>query len=521
MFKNKVKAETMLTRSDMRFYIGGSSAGTVAGGFYGRFMTLYRYRIGITPWKLGIVGTISNVWDAINDPILGAWLDHRKPGKGGKYTPMVRYMALPVAAFTIIPMLIPTGLSEFSKLAYILVFSIIGDIVGTLFSASNNAILARVSPLSSDRSKIVFWNQIFNEVAGLIPQGIFLLADEKNMQRINNKTGINYTFESLVKTLTVIIGVFIHPFIGLGGFVKEKVVVKEPEISFVKELTLVLHNRTLMLSVIGALVGNFSVKMNEYYFFQYMDVGFSWFGKSIDGLNALAIFGILTSIPAAIGLPFTYKVITKYGQKTTIQLLQLSTIISNTIAYFIGYKGQRFFFSMIVLALSTFCRSWHGPAFTTLMLDSIDEIEYKTGSRNEASTFAVRGVLLKLVGGLGALSDGISLSLLDFDPKPENGVVQITDTFKRRAWPFMMLGPVASALWQFITYSFINFTGERKARIQDELRERRALQAAQYENQNTEISDSSAEATESPETAEPNETAKNTETIESNDRQEG
>lgn len=473
----------MLTRSDMRFYIGGSSAGTIAGGFYGRFMTLYRYRIGITPWKLGVVGTISNVWDAINDPILGAWLDHRKPSEGGKYTPMVRYMALPVAIFTLISMLIPTGLSEFSKLVYVLVLSIIGDIVGTLFSASNNAILARVSPLSSDRSKIVFWNQIFNEMAGLIPQGIFLLADEKNMQRINKKTGINYTFESLVITLTVIIGVFIHPFIGLGGFVKEKVIVKEPEISFVKELTLVLQNRTLMLSVIGALVGNLSVKMNEYYFFQYMDVGFNWFGKSIDGLNALAIFGILTSIPAAIGLPFTNKVITKYGQKATIQLLQLSTIIANTLAYFIGYKGNRFFFSMIVLALSTFCRSWHGPAFTTLMLDSIDEIEYKTGSRNEASTFAVRGVLLKLVGGLGALSDGISLSLLDFDPKPENGVVKITDTFKRRAWPFMMLGPVVAALWQFITYSFINFTGERKARIQEELRERRALQAAQYDEQ--------------------------------------
>jgi glycoside/pentoside/hexuronide:cation symporter, GPH family len=471
----------------MRFYIGASSAGTIAGGFYGKFMTLYRYRIGITPWKLGIVGTISNVWDAVNDPILGAWLDHRKPGKGGKYTPMVRYMAIPVAVMSLISMLIPLGFSEFSKLAYILSLAIVGDIFGTLFGASNNAILARVSPLSSDRSKIVFWNQIFTEVAGLIPQGIFLLADEKNMERIKNKTGINYTFESLVKTLTVFIGIFIHPFIGLGGFVKEKVVSDEPQISFLRELTLVLQNRTLMLSVIGSLVSNLSVKMNEYYFFQYMDVGFHWFGKSIDGLNALAIFGVLTSIPAALGLPFTNKVITKYGQKTTIQLLQLSTIVSNTIAYFIGYKGQRFFFSMIVLALSTFCRSWHGPAFTTIILDSIDEIEYKTGSRNEASTFAVRGVLLKLVGGLGALSDGVSLSLLDFDPKPANGVVQITDTFKKRAWPFYMLGPVAAALWQFITYSFINFTGEKKARIQAELRERRALQAIQRDESNSEI----------------------------------
>ena len=484
----------------MRFYIGASSAGTIASGFYGKFMTLYRYRIGITPWKLGIVGTISNIWDAANDPIIGAWLDHRKPGKGGKYTPMVRYMAIPVAFMSLISMLIPLGFSEFSKLTYILVLAIVGDIFGTLFGSSNNAILARVSPLSNDRSKIVFWNQIFTEIAGLIPQGIFLLADEKNMQRIKNKTGINYTFESLVKTLTVIIGIFIHPFIGLGGFVKEKVVSDEPQISFLRELTLVLQNRTLMLSVVGSLVANLSVKMNEYYFFQYMDVGFHWFGKSIDGLNALAIFGILTSVPAALGLPFTNKVIKRFGQKTTIQILQISTIISNTLAYFIGYKGQRFFFSMIVLALSTFCRSWHGPAFTTIILDSIDEIEYKTGSRNEASTFAVRGVMLKLVGGLGALSDGVSLSLLDFNPKPANGVVKITETFKKRAWPFYMLGPVAAALWQFITYSFINFTGEKKARIQAELRERRALQAAKRENPEAEDTDEPTEATEPSET---------------------
>ena len=369
-----------------------------------------------------------------------------------------------------------------------------------MFGSSNNAILARVSPLSNDRSKIVFWNQIFTEIAGLIPQGIFLLADEKNMQRIKSKTGISYTFESLVKTLTVIIGIFIHPFIGLGGFVKEKVVSDEPQISFLRELTLVLQNRTLMLSVVGSLVANLSVKMNEYYFFQYMDVGFHWFGKSIDGLNALAIFGILTSVPAALGLPFTNKVIKRFGQKTTIQILQISTIISNTLAYFIGYKGQRFFFSMIVLALSTFCRSWHGPAFTTIILDSIDEIEYKTGSRNEASTFAVRGVLLKLVGGLGALSDGVSLSLLDFNPKPANGVVKITETFKKRAWPFYMLGPAVAALWQFITYSFIDFTGEKKARIQAELRERRALQAAKRENPEAKDTDEPTEATEPSET---------------------
>lgn len=481
LFAKKEKAETLLTRSDMRFYIGGTSAGTVAGGFYGKFTQLYRYRIGITPWKLGIVGTISNIWDAVNDPILGAWLDHRKPGKYGKYAPMVRYMAIPVAMVSIAGMLVPTGLGEFAKLAWVLCWSIFGDLFGTLFSASNNAILARVSPLSNDRTKIVFWNQIFNEGAGLIPQGIFLLADEKNMKRVQSATGIRYTFESLVITLTLVIGVLIHPFIGLGGYVKEKVVVDEPEISFLRELTLVLKNRTMMLSVIAALVANLTVKMDEYYFFQYMDVGFHWFGKNIDGLNALAIFGILTSVPAVIGLPFTNKVIKRYGQKNVIQFLQYSTIISNTLAFFVGYKGQRFFFSMIILALSTFCRSWHGPAFQTMILDSIDEIEYKTGSRNEASTFAVRGVLLKLVGGLGALTNGISLSLLKFDPEPVNGKVIITDTFKKRAWPFYMLGPVAAALWQLITYSFIDFTGEKKARIQAELRERRALQAAQRE----------------------------------------
>lgn len=484
LFKKKEKEETMLTSSDLRFYIGGSVAGTIAGGFYGKFQTLYRYRIGITPWKLGVVGTISNIWDAVNDPILGAWLDHRKPGKNGKYAPMVRYMAIPVAIVSLVSTLVPLGFSEFSKLAYILILAFLGDIFGTLFGASNNAILARVSPLSNDRSKIVFWNQIFNEVAGLIPQGIFLLADEKNMQRIQSATGVNYTFEGLVSTLALIIGIFIHPFVAFGGFVKEKVVVDEPKISFLRELTLVLKNRTMMLSVIAALVSNITVKMDEYYFFQYMDVGFNWFGKDIDGLNALAIFGILTSIPAALGLPFTNKVIKKYGQKNVIQFLQYSTIISNTLAFFIGYKGQRFFLSMIILALSTFCRSWHGPAFQTMILDSIDEIEYKTGSRNEASTFAVRGVLLKLVGGLGTLTSGISLSLLKFDPKPVNGVVVISDTFKKRAWPFLMLGPVASALWQLITYSFIDFTGEKKARIQGELRERRALQTAQRTEDN-------------------------------------
>ena len=134
--------------------------------------------------------------------------------------------------------------------------------------------------------------------------------------------------------------------------------------------------------------------------------------------------------------------------------------------------------------------------------------------------------MLKLVGGLGALSDGVSLSLLDFNPKPENGKVIITETFKKRAWPFMMLGPVAAALWQFITYSFINFTGERKANIQAELRERRALQAAQRENPDAEDTAEQAdesdasESTQTTETAEKPETTENSETTEPVDSKE-
>ena len=58
--------------------------------FYGLigYMTTYFTDIGITAALVAIVALITKVWDAINDPIIGALIDARKSTKGGRFYSM-------------------------------------------------------------------------------------------------------------------------------------------------------------------------------------------------------------------------------------------------------------------------------------------------------------------------------------------------------------------------------------------------------------------------------------------------
>ena len=50
----------------------------------------YTLILQVNPFHVGILLLITKIWDAVNDPIIGASVDSRKATKGGKLIPGIR-----------------------------------------------------------------------------------------------------------------------------------------------------------------------------------------------------------------------------------------------------------------------------------------------------------------------------------------------------------------------------------------------------------------------------------------------
>ena len=64
---------------------------------------------------------ITKIWDAINDPIIGALIDARKSTKGGRFIPWIKAFSIPMAIMCVIGFLDVSSFDYKLNLIYILV----------------------------------------------------------------------------------------------------------------------------------------------------------------------------------------------------------------------------------------------------------------------------------------------------------------------------------------------------------------------------------------------------------------
>ena len=91
--------------------------------FYGLvgYMTTYFTDIGITAALVAIVALITKVWDAINDPLIGALVDsHKNTGKG-KFIPWIKFFAFPTAVLCVLGFVNVSNFAYGARLAYMFI----------------------------------------------------------------------------------------------------------------------------------------------------------------------------------------------------------------------------------------------------------------------------------------------------------------------------------------------------------------------------------------------------------------
>ena len=214
------------------FYGGGGQA--LIGVLYFFFLT---NTIGLRPALAGVVTLISEIWDAISDPLMGVISDNTKTKMGRRRPYILAGGCLLAIAFALI-FLPVSGMDEIWKFIYCAATYLFYNTVSTVIAVSYSSMSAEISKNSEERDIANVLRLVVSTASGaictLLPS---LVLDSYNSGKID------------ITTLYLIVGVgfgilFALPVILCAIFVEERVDVPDEKRSFtIRTLIEPLKNR--------------------------------------------------------------------------------------------------------------------------------------------------------------------------------------------------------------------------------------------------------------------------------------
>lgn len=454
---------------DDGYYVPNRDILNYAVGLTGQNMT-YAYVSGwlryfcinilhIAPDKVGSLFSFTYIWDAINDPVVGAVIDRRKHKAYNKLRPYLLYLP-PVIGVLSMLMFFNVPFDEQGRAIYIFLVYIVWDFFYTFQDVGLWGMIAVSTPRSDERGKIAQWVSI-GAGAGFAVAGIF-----QQVRGMLNNMGLDdiYVF--------MIFGIIF----GLGGEllsirahkIKELIDDDSPKESVLKSLTVLRHNPTLLLISLARFSLAVSPKIQNAYFFENA-ITFT------DGKQLEFLFGLLSGIPGTFAIFFANKIAEKIGgMKKVLILSQVMAISLRLIAFFVGFDSwPKFFIMCLLISLINIPGSLMDIAHRSLTSNSIDEVELKTGLRTEGVSFSMQNFTTKMQNAASTFIEGKVLSYLKYDSYASQSGLKQNAKFIKWQWPMFMLGPVVGAILYLIAVSFIKDSKEHRAEVERQLKERK------------------------------------------------
>lgn len=469
-----------LSNREILTYSAGAMGQAISSGFTSGRIT-YFYENHIVPGKdahyVGKIMTASIIWDAVNDVLVGGYVDRRPHKQYEKMKPYLLYLP-PFIGGLSAAMYLASGSSNLLKLAYLVLCYFFWDL---LFSFQEVGMWGKL-PLSSShsehRAKVTQWVSIGASLGGYIPKIFPTIWDVLESGGMNEK----YIF---------IMFAFIF---GVGGELialnaakfKERVdaPVQKNE-SFFKSLAVLRHNPTLLLIGFAKLIHEMYPRIDRTYFYQ----SEFRFNDRFKGGTAETLYDTLSSIPGALSVFFANKLIKKFGgMKKALIISQVAIISARIIAYIVGiipackYNTLHGFVIMCaIIGISSAFTSFMDIAHRSLINDSIDEVELKTGLRTEGISTSANSFAQKLTNSLRTLIANYTLfkflgyKTIDGDP---DYIYHQSPKFYKWQYPIFMLGPVIGEALYILVIMFVKDDPEHRADVERQLAERREKMAS-------------------------------------------
>ena len=391
----------------------------------------------LSPLFIMIMFIVARVWDGINDPIMGRICDTVEPGRYGRYRKWILVAALPLTISAVLMFLKLPGIGEeghgTATAVYATCTYIFFGMSYTVLQIPYGSLASVVTTDAHERSVLSVWRSI-GAALGSIP--VLLIASFAYADRLdasgNPVIGENGKVITDMQYAPVVRGVII---MAVCSFVmlliaftlnKERVKTKpQPKApgATKKAITLLFKNKAFVaITMVSMLLLAGQMFTQSFYTYLFND----YFHANWMNLATQAC----TYSPMIIFMFFLPKLTRAKGKKEVTQIGMTVAALANLLLFFLrGMDPSKLLWIFLVMNFVSGC------GLTTLVMqlwamvaDAIDDIEVKTGSRDDGTAYSVFNLFRKVGQVLAAIC--VNGALLGMDYKYEKGAVQTLANLK-------------------------------------------------------------------------------------------
>jgi len=343
------------------------------------------------------------VWDAINDPLIGSMIDADKHQyKRNKFLQYIWVGSIGLIVGGACCFLPFPNAPTWAKIIIFMAGYIVWDAFYTVANVPYGSLLSLISDKEADRASLSAWRSVGSMVGNMLPMVIlpFLIYNED--KSLNGP---------MVFVTALIMGVL--------GFICFQFMIKNTEIrvdtkdattgeafekfNVVKAMTNFLKNRPAVgatLAAMGMFIGmqaaTTAVSVTFQIYFQ---------NPQISGVVSL-----FSMIPIVVFTPLARKMVTKYGKKELSIVGSVCYILGGLVLFAAplglipvsqGNTGLDLIVYIVAQLIMALGMGIYSTVSWAMMGDAIDYNEWRTGKREEGTVYSLHSFFRKLAQGVG------------------------------------------------------------------------------------------------------------------------
>ena len=337
---------------------------------------------------------VVQIWDAINDPLIGSIIDADKHQyKRNKFLSYIfaGSIGLVVAgALCFVPL---PNAPEMAKYVLFVAGYVIWDAFYTVANVPYGSLLGLISDDTGDRASLSAFRSVGSLVGNMIPMVIlpFIIYDGKN-----NLIGERVFIAALIMG---ILGFFAFQFMIRNTEIRVEsgVKINETEKFNVMEA---IKNFSKNRPAIGATVAAMGMFVGMYGATSAVEVMFQSY---FDNIQFKGIVSAFSMIPIILFTPLARKLVVKYGKKEIATAGSFACIAAGIGLVVLPISPDMKGMAIYILCQLVFAIGMgiYSTVSWSMMGDAIDYNEWKQGAREEGTVYALHSFFRKLTQGLG------------------------------------------------------------------------------------------------------------------------
>ena len=387
-------------------YAAASLSHDLAAQFISTFLMFYLTDVlGISPMAAGTIWMLANVWDGVNDPLIGHYADNHRFKNGEKMRPFGIWFGVPFGVCLVL-LFTAWDLSTWGKIIYVAAVYFLMESFSTCFKIPYYALYMLATDDRNQRANLKTYAS-FGTSLGVLLGAVLCWPMVEAFGGVAADGSIidpqrGFFFAALIFAVIAVAGPLYNALTTRERVVPEK---KEEHIALWSTLKLLAGYRNWRLNTIFTLlysIGNLMVTTVLVYYSTYI----------LSDSGAVTIIIVTFVVGSLVALPFVGPLSKRAGQKKTMMLAGVVYILCRIPVILFPYSLAAMLINVFFMGIGM---SLSMIGFYTVLADCVDVIEWKSGRRIEGISATVSALLVKCAGSVAAFAIGIALEFAKYD----------------------------------------------------------------------------------------------------------